>query len=193
MRLPTFAKIMALAMLSITTITVTSSVADRFAKSRRANPDRQGVAPGNGPTTEILEPFRRTPPTPLGQEQQPRARVISSAGMRRFAAEAIGNIVHVEAEGSIENTRPNMVFCWYVQVRNVLDKEIVFGQRFGQGLTAVDIGKRMTPSFDDLIQLDVPDGDYLVQAFICVIPPVRIWMIPKGLKSSEWAAAAKRW
>jgi hypothetical protein len=162
MRLPLVFKVSALVALGVVTSILTTRAMQ--APSPRA---ASGRSPGGRTTTRPIRPDLAPPDLPVDRT------VVASGAMHRLDIEAEGNRVWVAAVASIQDKRPNMSHVWTVRVFSPDDVEVVlFERRYDEQVfhvppssTAVEL------TFEDVLSLPLPTGDYLVEVAIYRVPP----------------------
>lgn len=96
----------------------------------------------------------------------PGAPSIVRGSMRRFHAEAIANVIHVTAQTRMTDARPEAAYVWAVRVYDADDHElqnVLFERRYDEQSFTLPAGERVEPSFDDILEVPLPPGTYIVE------------------------------
>lgn len=130
-----------------------------------------GVAEPNRPSLLTYE--SKTPPG-IAAPRPRSPHSIYSGAMRRFQAEADGHWVHVAAETRIRDTRPNVQYVWSFRVYDLADsnyEHVLFERRYDHQIFSMPPEQEMEPTFEDVIEVPLPRGAYVVELVALMITP----------------------
>lgn len=115
---------------------------------------------------------------------------ISSSAMKGMQVVAVGNEVEIDAEAYIKDIRPGMTYVWSIRVLDAVDhKKVLVERRYDDQVFSIPDSQVLEPTFRDRITVNLPDGNYMIEAVIYEVDPKFGGLL--GLNDPEQAFAAR--
>lgn len=167
MRLPVPFKVMALAVLGVGTAFATKAIL--AAAGAKPPPARASATARPAPTLTLT-----AGPPGAAPQAPPGARPFGARGaIRNFEHQAIGDTIHVAAEGDVYSKYPNMRFVWSLRLFDVDDRDReapLYEKIYDDQI--FDPQQLPSPqTFDDAIRPQLPPGDYQVELALSLLHP----------------------
>ncbi|OJW24986.1 MAG: hypothetical protein BGO49_01770 [Planctomycetales bacterium 71-10] len=164
MRLTTFGKFGALAVLGIVTSVTTSKV---ISIARGSQLQAAPAVPGGGSRTVITRPG--DPPPPAVENV---GRILGGGSLAWDGPVVQGRTVLLDAKATISDTRPNMQFVWAVRVFVPGDMTSpLYEKTYEDQVFTLGDEQELETTFVDRLELPLPPGQYRLQLTWFGLPP----------------------
>lgn len=166
MRSPIVRGLFALSLLAVVTCVATSTfITPLIVKATQ--PSRQAGKARHVPRVTLSE---QRPPLPPGSRRIPKSKWASygmtqspvTRSVRLISAETDGTLVHLKADAVLVDPRPGVRYVWWVRLfKGNKRKNLFFDRLYDHQAFAVP-AEGMNPTFEDIIDLPVAPGSYVV-------------------------------
>jgi hypothetical protein len=105
-------------------------------------------------------------PTQPGDEVQPPSgtHIISEGSMPRMEVRMDGRLAHISAQARMRDERPGAAYVWWVRFMGGPNRDkVALQRRYDDQVFSVGVGRTLLPTFDDIIECQIPPGDYRVE------------------------------